>query len=1574
MSFLVNRRVFISMLFIGLSMLGYISYKNLPLELFPNAEEPIFYVQVFSASEVSPEYMEQQAIIPLEGAAGTLEGVEQIESQATSNRGTITLNYNRNTNIKFAYLKLLEKVEQVKTTLPEEFNVNVVKSDTEILNNLFMSLQVLGEGGVDRMRDITDKEIKPELENIDGVASAQIFGGREKTVEIILDSDICEAYDITPNYVRAVLNQNFSDKAYVGEVYEGNTRQFVHVTAEYNSIRDIEELVVRSAGPILLGDIADVYFGVKEQTTLSRTNGLESVSIQLVRDSQVNMIDLSHTTQEVIDRLNKSLASQNAEVRILFNTAQIMEDNIDQIMELAIIGGLLAVFILWIFLRNLKLVIAIGLSIPISVFTAFNFFYAAGISINSLTLIGMALAIGMLVDNSVVVLENIYRHASMGKSRREAVIQGTSEIRRSVFAATLTTVTIFVPFLFASEVFVKLIGTHIGVSIISTLVVSLFVSLLLIPMLTYVFMGSERPEAFQRVSIHNKLIRAYVVLLKASMRKPARTVLTAIGVFFAVVLLSLLVSTNTDQEVETNDLNVQVTMEGGSTLEMADNFVSEIEDKIGQITEVEDVVSSINEEDATLQVKLKEDYKEIGNRSAAEIRSDILNRTENINVSSIDVNSAASGGIFGGGGGSRGGGGGRRGASGFMSFLGIGTQEEILIVKGQDFEQMRKVAEDLEYYLDNLSSVQSVNLNIDDNRPEVRIEFDQRLMSQYGLTMNEVTNELSGFQPEFSSGVTFKDGIETYDVTIKTDEPEEDVSRTMNDLRVLEVESPSGSLHEMQEIGDLYYATGMWGINRVNQEKEIEVVYSFYSEYNQNNDLLTAAKSEVGQMISGIVLPAGVAVEMLETEDEFAEYKFLIAAAAILIFMILASIFESAITPFVLMFSIPLAAIGSLTGLVLTGNSILNPNSLTGLLILLGVVVNNSIILIDYSNILRRRGYNRIRALVTAGIGRVRPILITAITTIVAMIPLAMGQMEYVALIGAPFAITVIGGLALSTVLTLIFIPTLNLGLENSIRWIRDRDWRIQVVMGVFYLFGIYLIWSYIESDIWKAIWLVLLTVGIPGITYFLIRSLAQASEEIIPRNEEIIIRIENLVKIYGRPNKLNRDWKSGELRSEKSGEKKLFRVLKDFSMLIWLIPLLGFLGYLTYWYLGANFWQLFFGVVTYLVLLSTLDVLGKLSRMLFETRILKVTGSFFNRVFYWGFPAAHLAFLYIEWNSIALVVFFAIIWYLSIFIYRSARKLKGSDVKPEAMKGRLRRFYYDLVYKMPVIGKKQEPFKALKGVSLEIGNGMFGLLGPNGAGKTTLMRTVCGIFEQSYGKIWFNEFDSQEKREELQGLIGYLPQEFGMYENMTPWEYLNYQSILKGILNKKIREERLKMVLESVNMFESRNDKIGSFSGGMKQRIGIAQILLHLPRILVVDEPTAGLDPRERIRFRNLLVELSRDRIVIFSTHIIEDIASSCKDVAVLNKGELKYVGTPSEMAKIAEGKVWQFNVNQKEFEKISATMRVVHHMQQGDTVRVRCLSEKQPFPDAIEVRPNLEDSYLWLMKDTGKVMSQLE
>ena len=358
-------------------------------------------------------------------------------------------------------------------------------------------------------------------------------------------------------------------------------------------------------------------------------------------------------------------------------------------------------------------------------------------------------------------------------------------------------------------------------------------------------------------------------------------------------------------------------------------------------------------------------------------------------------------------------------------------------------------------------------------------------------------------------------------------------------------------------------------------------------------------------------------------------------------------------------------------------------------------------------------------------------------------------------------------------------------------------------------------------------------------------------------------------------------------------------------------------------------------------------------------------------QVLYWGIPILVLIFFYFKWEKIVSVLILGAIWFFALAVYTTADRLYREKINIERLKGRfagIRRVFYKIVEQMPIIGRKRDPFKALRGVSLEINTGMIGLLGPNGAGKSTMMRVICGIYEQSYGKVWINGIDTQVKREELQGLIGYLPQEFGTYENMSAYEFLDYQAILKGLTDGETRDKRIEYVLSSVHLWDRKDEKIGGFSGGMKQRMGIAQILLHLPRILVVDEPTAGLDPRERIRFRNLLVELSRERIVIFSTHIIEDISSSCNQVAVVNRGELCYAGHPNDMVKLAEGFVWQFSIPAKEFDSFPMKERVIHHMRDGEMIKVRFLSAEKPAEDAIVVKPVLEEAYLCILKGFKK------
>jgi len=1569
MNFIIKRKVLIAMLFTGLSMLGFFSYKQLPVELIPNAQLPMLYVHVRATMEVDPRYMENQAIIPLEGVIGGVEGVEKISSTAGQQIGSIEISFEQGTNIKYAYLKLAEKIDQAKKTLPKEFMVQLVKFDLEQLNNMFMNIQVRGSGGVDRVRQITQNEIFDPIQNIDGIANVAIFGGQEKSIEVILRDDVCKSYGITPSEVRSAISQNDSKRSFAGKVIEKDKMHFVNVVSEFTDITDLHELVVKKQGDIRLKDIADIHFGVKEQTSYSRVNGKEAVTLQLTRDAQSNIIDLADTVIEKINELNQKLSNKDITIVVQMNRAETMKTNIDLIIELALVGGLLAIFILWIFLKNIRLVVAIALAIPISIYTAFNFFYAYGITINTLTLLGMALAIGMLLDNSIVVLENIYRLAAQKKDPDTAVIQGTREVWRSIFAATLTTITVFLPFLFSTNFLVGLMGKHIGVSIISTLLVSLVVALLLIPMITHSFLkrkGKIRPVNFESISYHNRLVQVYLVILKSCMRFPGRTILGALGLFFITLLISLGLSFMSTEEPETKDFNLYVNLPGGTTLNNTDLLIREVEQKLESLEEKKDITSQVYEEEAILTISLVDDYRDIQNLSVPGIKKEILERLDNIPRATFSWDPPAQGRRFGGGGGDFG------GNSSFMEMMGMGAQKEKLIIKGQDFDKMLNLSEDLRYYLEQLTSIKKVSVKVPPKRPELLLELDKQIMAIYDIPVSSVLSELNAFQKEFSSGVKFKQGTDEYDIIIKTlgETPLE--TRNAKDLKKLRVKGSQGAEFELQNISKLNFTDGLSSIKRTNQEKQLEVEYQFIDEVNDEKDLLTASRVEIDELVERINMPSGIALEVIHEEDILGEFGFLFIMAFILIFMILASVFESFTMPIVMMFSIPMAAIGSLIALILTGTSLMNANVFTGLIILLGIVVNNGIIMIDYTNVLQKRGYRETRALIMAGLARIRPILITAITTIIALMPLALGRAEYVTQIGVPFAITVIGGLSLSTLLTLVFIPTLYAGLRTSLTWFRNlKNW-VKITQYALWILGTYFIYTEVDSKIWQIITFLILLLSVPACIYFISASLRKANEELIAPDAPLKIEIRNLVKIYDWDGRFTREWKSGLKVRERLGLKLAYTSLADFVTLIWQIPLIAFMVFFIYYHLQNQFWILSLSILFQIMLLYFVAPIMAYRNHLKEKSKKRwiqhlIYGSY--KIINWFLPLVILSYFYQKYEQIGFLIPLAFVWYLCLLIKVSSNKIYREKININRVKGKfsgIRKTFYRFVLIIPIIGKKKVPFKAVKGVSLNIENGMFGLLGPNGAGKSTLMRIICGILEQSYGQITINGIDVREKREELQGLIGYLPQEFGMYENMTAWDFLNYMGILKKLKNNAERKERVEYVLKSVHMLDQKDEKIGSFSGGMKQRIGIAQILLHLPRILVVDEPTAGLDPRERIRFRNLLVELSQDRIVIFSTHIIEDVASSCNRVGVVKKGELKYLGEPVHMAGIADDQVWMLSVSPEEFEQLKADHVVIHHMRDKDQIRVRCLSAENPGYGAISTKANLEDAYLCLLNDS--------
>jgi len=1567
---LISRKVLVSMFFVALTMLGVISYRSLSVELLPAMELPVLFIRVMAPVERDLQYVEREAIIPLEGAAGRLDKVEKIESRVMPDGGMVSVFFAQQADMRYAYLKLTEQVDAVRGRLPEGFMAEVVRVDMEQINTEFMQIQVTGEGGPDRIRTLLEQEVNDRFMAVDGVASVQVFGGREKTVTVTLNRDELDSYGLTMNDIRQKISAGQQSKTFVGEVHQHGTRFFVNAGAEYSSPSDIGQIVINEEGPLLLSDIATISYGLRNPDSFSRVNGQDVVTVSLVRESQVNLIELSDKVKAEVASINEDFAPRGLSLEIQSNSAEEIEENIDQIIRLALIGGLLAIFILWIFLENLPLVLVVMVAMPVSVFGAFNFFYAADITINMLTLIGLALAMGMLIDNGVVVMENIYRMTSMGGNSEDMVVKGTSQIWRSVTAATFTTIVVFLPFVFATNQVLSEVARHVSVSIVSTLLVSLLVALILIPTIINAILKRQRGHSWRlsRLPLHNHFVQIYIQLLKGGLRHPARLVMGGLGMFFIVALVSFAFSIAGSKPVEKTSVEVNVEMNEGSTLEKSNELVRTMEERLARLNLPANVISKIYTDRAVLTVEVDKDSMEYQKISFQEIKSKVENELF-VEWSGASV-SFDTGGEGGGGPGMGG---------GAMSMLGLTDEQRQVIVKGENFNDMVLTASNLvDLMEENLTSLDGVWVEGSWERPEVMLGLDPYWMGINGVQPSQVVSQLTTLSPQTESGGIFKADNQEYDIMLafehaEVDSLEKTKAADMETLSGTKILTASGEWAKLESFADISLQNSESQYHRVNQEKQIVVRFNLKEEVESSRDLEEIALKEIEELLLMAGVPEGVTAT-LQRDEKTKEYYFLAGMAILLIFMILASVFESFTAPVVMLFTIPLAAVGSMLALLFTGNSLINFNTFIGFLILLGVVVNNGIILIDYAMQMRRSGVSVVRSYMEAGMARLRPILITATTTIVAMLPLSLGEGEYVGALGAPFAITVIGGLIFSSVLTLVFVPAFGLGLERALSWIRSLSRLLRTVLiTVWILLFVWIWWGSDLSVLWQMVTTVLVVAGVPWVLWFTLNSLKRANSKLIGDEEPIRIKIRNIVKVYGRPSRFKREW---------GQRNRLRKTLLQTSLtpgefragLIWQVPLLVFLSWFSMAYLDNGFWQLVFWIINYFVVAGYFEVL--------HLRWIKPRYSeknIFNRrkfltmvrwVWRIGYPLALLILMLQNWKSKGGAVTIIVLWVLVGSVVVVSKKTRAGELKPELIRGwfkGIRHRFVKGVMLFPFAKAAKEPFKAVKGVSLELSSGMIGLLGPNGAGKTTIMRTLCGILDQSYGKIFINGFDTAEYREELQGLIGYLPQEFGTYENMTAWEFLNYQAILKNIVDKKTRDERVRYVLESVNMWERRHSKIGAYSGGMKQRIGIAMILLHLPKILVVDEPTAGLDPRERIRFRNLLVELSRERVVVFSTHIIEDISSSCNQVAVMSRGALRYWGEPRNMVTLAAGKVWQIEVAAHEVEEMTRRLTVTHHMNQGENVRLRCLSSEKPDERAVEVTAVLEDSYLWLLKEPG-------
>lgn len=1020
--FAVRRPVTIVMIIMIVMLIGSVSLSLLPIDLLPSIEFPIAVVST-TYSGVGPEEMETLITRPLEDVLTTVENIDSIQSYSMEGSSLVILQFDFGTDMEFAALEMREKIDMVKGYLPDDAsNPTVFKFDPNAMPILYMTIE--SQGDLFTTQNIAEDIVKARIERVEGVASVDVLGGYEREVEIELSEDKVRGYGLSTDYISQILagdNMNLPG----GEVYKGNKALTVRTLGEYESVNEIKNanIPLMTGGIVKLKDIGTVDLINTERTNIAKYNGTDTLELSIMKQSGLNTVNVSRMIHKEIEKLE--IEYPNIEMKTVFDQADFINMAISRMVQSALMGGVLAVLILLLFLRNIRSTIIISLTIPISIIATFILMYFSDVTMNMMTLGGLALGIGMLVDNSIVVLENIYRHRTEGLGIKESSVLGANEVSAAVTASTLTTVAVFLPIVFVEGV-TSTIFRELAMTITFALISSLGVALTLIPMMSSQLLtiknikfdihAEEEGEKLDKGFL-NKIRKGYKRVLKAGLRHRLIVVVLSIAIFVASAASLMTVGSSFFPSTDEGQLNINVSLPTGAELLETEEVVTDIEAFLYDIPEVDYVFSSIGSGGqmnfggssgnvASMIVMLKDlDERE---RSTFEVADVVRKLSKDIPGAEVGVSAASMmmGGGFGGGGIS-------------------------ISIRGNDIEILEQVSNDLKNLMMKVEGTREVTTSLEEGIPEVHVNIDKNKAAQYGLTSysiaNGVNSTLSG-----KTATRFKFEGEEINVVIKGDEM---YRQSLHSLGLMQISSPSGSTVPLSQVADIELSKGPVSIQREDQARVVTVSCETFGRDVQS--VTADINSLIGEydVPQGYLISFGGETELIE--DAFKDLSLVLILAIILVYMILAAQFESLIQPLAIMFTVPLALSGGFLGLFATRVNLSVP-AIIGFIVLVGIVVNNAIVLVDYINKRRATGESRTEAILNAGPIRLRPILMTAMTTILGLFPLSLGLGEGSEM-QKPLAVVVIGGLLLSTVLTLVYVPVIYTVIDDIAEFVKKK-------------------------------------------------------------------------------------------------------------------------------------------------------------------------------------------------------------------------------------------------------------------------------------------------------------------------------------------------------------------------------------------------------------------------------------------------------------------------------------------------------------------------------------------------------
>lgn len=1019
----VKRPVTIIMTVLIVILLGTVSLTRLPIDLFPEFELPMAIVMTDYAG-VGPQEIEKLITNPIEGAVSSTENIDSVTSTTTQGSSIVMVSFKTGTDMNFATLQMREKIDMVKFALPEgASSPMVLKLDISMMP--IMQLTMTSENSdLAQLQALAEDEIKPRIERVKGVASVSVSGGYENEVRIRTHQEKLQGYGLSISTLASVLGaENLNSPA--GEVQKGNQDLTIRTTGEFQSLEEIENLLIplNTGGQVRLKDIADVDLGHTELSTISRTNGLQSVSIAVQKQSGTNTVAVAEDITKAIQGLQGEFPELTLDT--VYDESVYIKQTINTVFREAVLGGLLAIVILFIFFHNLRTTFITATAIPIAVMATLAFLYFMDVTINMMTLGGLSLAMGRLVDDNIVALENIYRYREAGHSKFDAAVKGVSEVGMAITASTLTTVAVFLPIVFVDGLTATLFR-DLALTVGTSLGASLLVSLTLVPALSAQIMKvGEIPEGrrglkglFDRFGRgfdngFSGVEKSYKRFLHYALSHRKTIVLGSVLIFILSGASMFFLGAEFMPAADAGQLTVNVKLPDGAQLEDTDAVIAEVEKHLEGIAEVKTAFTLVgsgglmsfgaasgNTGSITIQlVPLVE-----RDRSVDEVAEELRALTKDIPGAKIEV------------------------AVADMMSMGATTPISISI-KGDELDQLQLIATDIQNMVSSVEGTREVKKSIGEGIPEVQVAIDRERASKYGLTAYQIANGLKGTLSGTTATRYRYEGKEI-NVVISGDDS---FKQSISNLEQTPISTPLGISVPLSQVAEVAIERGPTAIERANQARVVHVTSDIAGRD------LASVTSEIQAKLDAYPLPNGYVYEMGGENEEmvqsFIDLGMAMVLAIILVYMILAAQFESLIHPFTVIFSLPMAFSGGMLGLFITGSTISVP-AFIGLILLIGIVVSNAIVLVDYVNKRREMGDDREEAIENAGPTRLRPIIMTSLTTALGLIPMALGMGEGSETM-APMAVVVVFGLTLSTISTLILVPviyTMNDDFKNFLK------------------------------------------------------------------------------------------------------------------------------------------------------------------------------------------------------------------------------------------------------------------------------------------------------------------------------------------------------------------------------------------------------------------------------------------------------------------------------------------------------------------------------------------------------------